>query len=828
MAPLELSRLVLLRVASRPFATLEPFAAPEWTVAERALASLQAEEDASRALLEASLYEAAGPGGAADAPSATARHAVLSILRSIHNGRLPRERDLAAAGPRVPRALREEIERHESLRARRLELTLTADALAHAASGTTRSLLASALADPLVQEGIASAASELAAKLRRVLADEGASRHGDRHVSAKALAYLARFATKTSPNGVFCATSLGRIDGSACRVEGVPGIARTEVLLSVAEARKVACTLAADPAVEAAVVPRANTTLRDDPEGYTFWRVASARRPDDRESLSRVREHPIVRAVLDEIAAGAPSLPELRRRVAARVGVEDDVLAPFLRRLIDSGIVIAEIEIPYDERRPLRFVAGRARAAGCDAPWIDTALGIEDAVDDLSALPWRERASARARIAGELEALPRARELSRDELFRTDAAAAAEVTLPSQVLDELTKAVSGYARLFAAMYPAARYRAGWVRRFLAKFPADADVDLLDVYRTLTEEGETYRPAAFPEPDGGDPDARRALERARDAWAAGRASSLSALLDAAGLAEAPEPPWAAGVLFQIAAGSARAIEDGDFRLVLNGLFQGAGLSLSRFAHLLGADAVTRELRRAWSVVERPGAIVAELTYNHLGRTANAGLRPSIFDHEIELPGDTVSARATRLALHDLTVRFCSGTERFVLRVAGGGAEVVPVINSGVNPVGFISFLVAIGEQPFQPIGYLPGFDRDDVDHWPRVTSERVVVFRERWVFRRPFWPEASARALARWRDAHALPRHVFVHTTREPKPRYVDLESPAFLDLLRRDLVPVAGDDAARLEVTEMLPGPGELWLAGHASEFLVQMASSLG
>jgi hypothetical protein len=92
-----------------------------------------------------------------------------------------------------------------------------------------------------------------------------------------------------------------------------------------------------------------------------------------------------------------------------------------------------------------------------------------------------------------------------------------------------------------------------------------------------------------------------------------------------------------VLFQIGAAEAAAIEHGDYRLVLNGIFQGAGLSLSRFAHLLGEEVSERELRRAWSVVERTGAIVAELTYNHLGRTANAGLRPASSLMRSSFPG-----------------------------------------------------------------------------------------------------------------------------------------------------------------------------------------------
>jgi hypothetical protein len=112
----------------------------------------------------------------------------------------------------------------------------------------------------------------------------------------------------------------------------------------------------------------------------------------------------------------------------------------------------------------------------------------------------------------------------------------------------------------------------------------------------------------------------------------------------------------------------------------------------------------------------------------------------------------------------------------------------------------------------------------------------VLFREHWVFRRGGWPEPPARgddlcAFARvalsWRHRWRLPRHVFVHSSKEPKPRYVDLASPVFLDLLRRDLVALSGDADATLHVTEMLPGPDELFVrdahGGYATEFLVQM-----
>src|SRR5262245_60911828 len=298
-------------------------------------------------------------------------------------------------------------------------------------------------------------------------------------------------------------------------------------------------------------------------------------------------------------------------------------------------------------------------------------------------------------------------------------------------------------------------------------------------------------------------------------------------------------------------------DLDYLLVLSSLFNMTGLALARFARLLGGpesdsssgpgpkasmNRITMELRRGWSALERPGAILAELTYNHAVRTANAGLRPALFGHEIELPGDRSSRGAEALPLCDLVVRYDSTVKRLVIRSVSRGFEVIPILSSGVNPVGFVSDLVAIGRQGWQSMGYLPGFEADDIERWPRFTCGRVVLFRERWVMRReslPTLPPAKGPdqdaewflETARWRRRHGLPRRVFVHTRYDPKPFYVDLESPITVDLLRRAVASLAGKDEPILFVTEMLPGPDELWLrdpsgAAYATELLVQLEGS--
>lgn len=117
------------------------------------------------------------------------------------------------------------------------------------------------------------------------------------------------------------------------------------------------------------------------------------------------------------------------------------------------------------------------------------------------------------------------------------------------------------------------------------------------------------------------------------------------------------------------------------------------------------------------------------------------------------------------------------------------------------------------------------------HVPRIRCGRVVLRRESW--------RIPVTALRGWRPGEGtvssgaaeffagcalrerldLPRYVFVKVPGEPKPIFVDWESP----LLVRQLFRLARGSRGSVELTEMLPGPDEMWLDidGHryTSEF---------
>jgi hypothetical protein len=108
--------------------------------------------------------------------------------------------------------------------------------------------------------------------------------------------------------------------------------------------------------------------------------------------------------------------------------------------------------------------------------------------------------------------------------------------------------------------------------------------------------------------------------------------------------------------------------------------------------------------------------------------------------------------------------------------------------------------------------------------PRITIDKMVICREMWSFgpqELDFIHHAgeSERFLAarRWAVENHLPRFVFAKSPLEVKPFYVDFDSPVYVEILvtmiRRLL---AGDPSASMTITEMLPGPGQMWLPDHA------------
>ena len=838
------ARACVARVVAMPIGTLAPLRASETLALLAPALALEREVAAECEALSAELYRLAGAhdDGARDA---TVRNALLALRRDVYHRRVPSDVGPAST---LPPPLRTRLHRLARRIADQVRATERLDLAFRRDRERAERLLADLTRAPLFEEALRLVSASLLGKVRRAAGLEPAEwKHRDRQALSKALAYLGRFATKTSPNGLFCATA--RATFGRAGIQGTNAFGPLQVRIGVGEARKVTACLAVDQALEPMIVPRPNPTLRHEGGRFVFWKPASPRHADDDEVLSQAPDHPLLAAFLEEAGRGVHDVPHLVAAAAGRLpgGAPLEAVTGFYRKLVQHGLLIAEVEIPWSSWRPLADLARSGRDAGLEPPWLAEVEAIEREVDRLPALESGARLTALDQLERRIEALPRARAASSDDLFRVDAGTRLEVTLPDSIPRELSRFASLYAGFYSSLYPARLFRESYVRRFLAAHAADTDVDALALYHGVFEDTAPRSHAAFPELENArapSPDrtaARRAFVEWRE-WFASRARSAAGEEEVAldpGELEAMvgdnEPRWACGVLFQLAATSPEALNAGEWLACVNAIYPGGGLSVSRLAALHGGW-VTDELAEGLRWLERPGAVLAEVSFMHGGRTANAGLRPPLLRYEIELPGDRATPGREPIPLSDLVVRYESSSGEFRLRSRSRGVEVVPVISSGISSEGFVSFLVEIGRQGSQPLAYFPGFDADVIECWPRFRIGRVVLFRRRWRVEAGELPRPGAGgldargflAVARLRERLGAPRHVFAHTSAEQKPLLVDVVSPLFVEQFLRSFPAGGGARARQLHLTEMLPSPEGLWVSDergrYASEFLLHLA----
>jgi hypothetical protein len=113
------------------------------------------------------------------------------------------------------------------------------------------------------------------------------------------------------------------------------------------------------------------------------------------------------------------------------------------------------------------------------------------------------------------------------------------------------------------------------------------------------------------------------------------------------------------------------------------------------------------------------------------------------------------------------------------------------------------------------------------HTPRIAIDRLVIKRESWCFAPSTLEFATCSSQAErfhrarvWARLHGIPRFAFFKVPVEGKPAYVDFESPIlveiFAKMIRRTLD--AGLAESRVDVSEMLPQPNQVWLTDASGQ----------
>jgi len=281
-------------------------------------------------------------------------------------------------------------------------------------------------------------------------------------------------------------------------------------------------------------------------------------------------------------------------------------------------------------------------------------------------------------------------------------------------------------------------------------------------------------------------------------------------------DAPRPGWQYARYHSpdvmIAAKSAEAIREKDYQFVLGELHLATNtLSIGLFVNQHPSP---EDLFQAMEA-DLPQPRITPVFSKQIASSRNILMLLSPKDYHLELTTDTTSPLDVKTLLLGSLVIEDTGEGVFV-RTLDGDLK-FDIIEA---------FSYELTDKVVNLFKMLP-----PREHTPRITIDRLVVSRETWQMQATdinfaFDKDESIRFLnaRRWAASLGLPRFVFYKSPNEVKPVYLDFESPVLVNLFAKVVRRTAqsatevGSADQRIWVSEMLPGPDELWLEDGAGK----------
>jgi hypothetical protein len=260
---------------------------------------------------------------------------------------------------------------------------------------------------------------------------------------------------------------------------------------------------------------------------------------------------------------------------------------------------------------------------------------------------------------------------------------------------------------------------------------------------------------------------------------------------------------------LAAKDLAALARGDYQLVLGEVHQFLAMWGSQLLFDRDRDGVLAETAAMLGALPNYEGLATVLhTRRHKGL-----LHESFPGTFIELMGHAADRARPRVALRDLEVADLG--DELILRVAGTGQRLA-IYNSGDDKIHLWAFAVPRVTNP--PVG--------GASHTPRIEIGNVVYQRERWRFRTVELFEHDRRsnefdlfrAFRRAQRQHKLPRFGFIRLESEKKPLFMDFDNFFLCELIHS-----AWPDNQEVSLSEMLPGPDELWLKDETGSYCIEV-----
>ncbi|MFL5334378.1 MAG: lantibiotic dehydratase [Geminicoccaceae bacterium] len=698
-----------------------------------------------------------------------------------------------------------------------------------------RARLLALVARPELRDAIFVASPSLDEALE-VWQKEPDSKQG-RKLEPALVSYFSRAAARATPFGLFAGCTAGTIDTQTrLRLPARQRYQRhsrldMDYLWALAEA------LERDPQLRRIFVYEPNSSLY---EVAGRLRLAEARLGDNGRSyhLVAVDKSPYLTAALERAEGGAALA------AVAEVLVDDEIsqaeAEEYVAELADNQLLVTDARPLVTGDEPVHGMVDKLASHAETAQMgerVDGARAALEAIDaeGLGASPDRYRA-----VASVLAELPAQPDLSR--LVQVDLVKPAqEATLGSRIIAEVTRGV----RILHQLAPL--QRSDGLSRFREEFFQRYETREIPLVEALDEETgigfeRSNSPLAEASPllaglpfGGGDQETRRwtarealLLGKLAQSLAAGASEIALEASDLEALASQQDRPLpdAFYVVATVAAESDGAIEQGDFRVLLQYLGgPPAAILLGRFCH---ADQTLHKFVRAHVQAEeacRPERLFAEIVHLPDGRIGNILCRPVLRDYEIPYLGRSGAPADRQIPVTDLLVSVRDG--RIALRSRRLEREVVPRLTTAHNEdwrnLGVYRFLCALQRQDVASALAWDWGPLQDAPFLPRVVSGRLVLCRAQWNV-----TESDLRALGQtgggdqfaavqaWRAERRLPRYVAL-ADRDHE-LVIDLDNVLSVATLAHQL---RGQRKAVL--VEMFPDPDALCVTGPEGRFVHEL-----
>jgi thiopeptide-type bacteriocin biosynthesis protein len=688
--------------------------------------------------------------------------------------------------------------------------------------------------DPVIHEALFVASPVLEESLPTWYSEPESER--GQKVERTLVRYFVRMAGRATPFGLFAGMSMGQL------------AERTR--LHLAERSELSRHTRLDMDYVCALVdkvrhqPEVRRALRYVPNS-SLYRAAGRLRYLEVRYRERARSYhlvavepsPYLEATLERARGGATVDTLAESLAAADPDISVEEARDFVEELIEAQLLVSTWNTPLTGPEPVPYLLEQARDIAPLALVRERLGAVQQALAGIDARRSGVAPEAYRQVAGLLKELPVPAELPR--LFQVDMfRPAPEASLSRRVADELLRGALALQQLTprtsADTDPLARFRDRFLERYEGRsvpltealdeesgigfersnLPGAGTGPLLQGFHFPVEAAEErFRNAA---------NWRHLLRRLQEAWHTGSQELVLTDEDLRAM-KAREPvsfPDSVGVAGTVVAPSAEAVDQGQFRVLVENVHASGAVYLGRFCHGdARLEAAVRDYLRAEEAL-RPDAVFAEIVHLPQGRHGNVICRPALRQHDLVFLGQSGVPEAERIEIADLWVSVEQG--RVMLRSKRLGKEVIPRLTNAYNTLhglGIYRFLAAMQHQGRFGVGFRWG-PFAGADHLPRVVYGRSVLSLAYWnvhASRLEEWgaAEGAARfeAVQRFRRQANLPRWVCLKDGDNLLP--IDLDNVLCIETLVQ-----LTRNRASIVLEEIYPGLDGLCVEGRDGRYV--------